>query len=60
MIVLDEPTAGVDVELRQTLEVHPRLNREGHTHRFDHALPRRSANLCNRVAMLKAGKIVAS
>jgi len=32
VIVLDEPTAGVDVELRQSLwEFIRRLNREGHT-----------------------------
>ena len=32
VIVLDEPTAGVDVELRQTLwKFISRLNREGHT-----------------------------
>ena len=32
VIVLDEPTAGVDVELRQTLwQFIARLNREGHT-----------------------------
>ena len=43
VIVLDEPTAGVDVELRQTLwKFISRLNREGHTVRADHALPGRS------------------
>lgn len=60
VIVLDEPTAGVDVELRQTLwQFVARLNREGHTvllttHYLDEA-----EALCNRIAMLKKGRIVA-
>jgi ABC-2 type transport system ATP-binding protein len=60
VIVLDEPTAGVDVELRQGLWRFIRqLNREGHTivlttHYLDEA-----EALCNRVAMLKQGHIVA-
>jgi ABC-2 type transport system ATP-binding protein len=60
VIVLDEPTAGVDVELRQTLwQFVARLNREGHavlltTHYLEEA-----EALCSRIAMLKLGKIVA-
>ena len=60
VIVLDEPTAGVDVELRQGLwRFIKELNRDGHTivlttHYLDEA-----EALCNRVAMLKQGKIVA-
>ncbi|MBP7565278.1 MAG: ABC transporter ATP-binding protein [Burkholderiaceae bacterium] len=60
VIVLDEPTAGVDVELRQTLwQFVARLNREGHavlltTHYLEEA-----EALCNRVAMLKQGRVVA-
>ena len=60
VIVLDEPTAGVDVELRQGLWRFIRqLNRDGHTivlttHYLDEA-----EALCNRVAMLKQGHIVA-
>jgi ABC-2 type transport system ATP-binding protein len=60
VIVLDEPTAGVDVELRQGLWRFIRqLNRDGHTivlttHYLDEA-----EALCNRVAMLKQGRIVA-
>jgi ABC-2 type transport system ATP-binding protein len=43
VIVLDEPTAGVDVELRQTLwALHPAPERSRPYHRADHALPRRS------------------
>jgi ABC-2 type transport system ATP-binding protein len=60
VIVLDEPTAGVDVELRQTLwQFVARLNREGHavlltTHYLEEA-----EALCSRIAMLKLGRIVA-
>ena len=42
VIVLDEPTAGVDVELRQTLwQFVARLNKRGPHGAADHALPRR-------------------
>lgn len=60
IIVLDEPTAGVDVELRQTLwQFIARLNKQGHTvllttHYLDEA-----EALCGRLAMLKQGKVVA-
>jgi ABC-2 type transport system ATP-binding protein len=60
VIVLDEPTAGVDVELRQSLwQFIRRLNRQGHTivlttHYLDEA-----EMLCERVAMLREGRIVA-
>jgi ABC-2 type transport system ATP-binding protein len=60
VIVLDEPTAGVDVEMRQALwEFIRGLNREGHTivlttHYLDEA-----EALCKRVGMLKQGKLVA-
>lgn len=60
VIVLDEPTAGVDVELRQTLwEFIGRLNREGHTVVLTTHYLEEAQALCNRVAMLKAGQIVA-
>jgi len=60
VIVLDEPTAGVDVEMRQALWDFIRsLNREGHTivlttHHLDEA-----EALCSRVGMLKQGRLVA-
>jgi ABC-2 type transport system ATP-binding protein len=60
VIVLDEPTAGVDVELRQTLwKFISRLNREGHTIILTTHYLEEAQALCNRVAMLKAGKVVA-
>ena len=60
VIVLDEPTAGVDVELRQGLwQFVRRLNRDGHsivltTHYLEEA-----ETHCQRIAMLKAGRLVA-
>ncbi|QAU36172.1 ABC transporter ATP-binding protein [Janthinobacterium sp. 17J80-10] len=60
VIVLDEPTAGVDVELRQTLwQFIGRLNREGHTVVLTTHYLEEAQALCNRIAMLKAGKVVA-
>jgi ABC-2 type transport system ATP-binding protein len=60
VIILDEPTAGVDVELRQALwQFIRQLNGDGHTivlttHYLDEA-----EALCSRVGMLKQGKLVA-
>ncbi|MES2832391.1 MAG: ABC transporter ATP-binding protein [Pseudomonadota bacterium] len=60
VIVLDEPTAGVDVELRQTLwKFIGRLNREGHTVVLTTHYLEEAQALCNRVAMLKGGQVVA-
>jgi len=60
VIVLDEPTAGVDVELRQTLwKFIGRLNREGHTIVLTTHYLEEAQALCNRIAMLKSGKVVA-
>lgn len=60
VIVLDEPTAGVDVELRQSLwEFIRRLNRQGHTIVLTTHYLEEAETLCSRVAMLKQGEIVA-
>lgn len=60
VIVLDEPTAGVDVELRQTLwRFINRLNREGHTIVLTTHYLEEAQELCGRIAMLKAGQVVA-
>jgi ABC-2 type transport system ATP-binding protein len=53
VIVLDEPTAGVDVELRQTLwKFISRLNREGHTVVLTTHYLEEAQAMCQRVAML--------
>jgi ABC-2 type transport system ATP-binding protein len=60
VIVLDEPTAGVDVELRQTLwQFIARLNKEGHTVLLTTHYLEEAEALCGRIAMLKQGKVVA-
>ena len=60
VIVLDEPTAGVDVELRQTLwSFIARLNREGHTVLLTTHYLEEAEALCGRIAMLKQGRVVA-
>ncbi len=60
VIVLDEPTAGVDVELRQTLwKFISRLNREGHTVVLTTHYLEEAQAMCQRVAMLSKGKVVA-
>ena len=60
VIVLDEPTAGVDVELRQTLwKFIARLNREGHTIVLTTHYLEEAESLCGRIAMLKGGRVVA-
>ena len=60
VIVLDEPTAGVDVELRQTLwQFIARLNREGHTVLLTTHYLEEAEALCSRIAMLKTGRLIA-
>jgi len=60
VIVLDEPTAGVDVELRQALwEFIRRLNRDGHTVVLTTHYLEEAEALCTRIAMLKQGRMVA-
>lgn len=60
VIVLDEPTAGVDVELRQMLwEFIRKLNRDGHTIILTTHYLEEAETLCSRVAMMNQGQIVA-
>jgi ABC-2 type transport system ATP-binding protein len=57
---LDEPTAGVDVELRHTLwEFIKRLNREGHTIILTTHYLEEAEELCSRVALMKQGEVIA-
>jgi ABC-2 type transport system ATP-binding protein len=60
VIVLDEPTAGVDVELRQALwQFISRLNQQGHTVLLTTHYLEEAEALCGRIAMLKQGRMVA-
>ncbi len=60
VIVLDEPTAGVDVELRQTLwQFISKLNKAGSTVLLTTHYLEEAEALCGRIAMLKQGELVA-
>ena len=60
VIILDEPTAGVDVELRQTLwRFIGRLNADGHTVILTTHYLEEAESACGRIAMLKSGRLVA-
>ena len=60
IIVLDEPTAGVDVELRQTLwQFVAKLNKQGSTVLLTTHYLEEAEALCHRIAMLKTGRVVA-
>ena len=60
VIVLDEPTAGVDVELRKKLwQFIKKLNQKGLTIVLTTHYLEEAETLCSRVAMMDQGKIVA-
>src|SRR6201994_2124437 len=60
VIVLDEPTAGVDVELRQTLwQFVAKLNKQGSTVLLTTHYLEEAEALCHRIAMLKLGRVIA-
>jgi ABC-2 type transport system ATP-binding protein len=60
VVVLDEPTAGVDVELRKQLWTFiRRLHREGHTIVLTTHYLEEAEALCERIAILNRGEIVA-
>ncbi|MDH3281648.1 MAG: ABC transporter ATP-binding protein [Gammaproteobacteria bacterium] len=60
VVVLDEPTAGVDVELRKSLwQFIKRLHGEGHTIVLTTHYLEEAESLCERIAILDRGEIVA-
>ena len=60
VLVLDEPTAGVDVELRQALwQFTCRLHREGHTIILTTHYLEEAETLCDRIAILNHGRVQA-
>ncbi len=60
VVVLDEPTAGVDVELRQQLWRHIReLNARGATVLLTTHYLKEAEELCDHVAIINRGKLVA-
>ena len=60
VLVLDEPTAGVDVELRQQLWAYVReLNRQGVTVLLTTHYLEEAEELCDRIAIINHGKVIA-
>lgn len=60
VVVLDEPTAGVDVELRRTLwEFVRKLHRGGHTIVLTTHYLEEAEQLCNRIAIIQRGRLIA-
>ncbi|HHB92032.1 MAG TPA: ABC transporter ATP-binding protein, partial [Thioploca sp.] len=60
VVILDEPTAGVDVELREVLwKFTNRLHQNGHTIVLTTHYLREAENLCEQIAILNNGKLVA-
>ena len=60
VLVLDEPTAGVDVELRQTLwRFVRRLHADGHTIVLTTHYLEEAEELCDRIAIIDQGKMIA-
>ena len=60
VIILDEPTAGVDVALRQGLwQFIRRLNRDGHTIILTTHYLEEAEALCGRLALMRSGEICA-
>lgn len=61
ILVLDEPTAGVDIELRQQLwENVKRLNAAGTTILLTTHYLEEAENLCDRIAIINNGKVIAN
>ncbi|MGN6496406.1 MAG: ABC transporter ATP-binding protein [Tsuneonella sp.] len=61
ILVLDEPTAGVDVELRRQLwELVTRLNREGVTVVLTTHYLEEAEELCDRIAIINHGELIAN
>lgn len=60
VIVLDEPTAGVDIDLRESLwQFMKRLNTQGHTIVLTTHYLEEAESLCDRVAILRKGQLAA-
>lgn len=60
VLILDEPTAGVDVELRRELWRHMRaLNRRGVTILLTTHYLEEAEELCDRIAIIDHGKVIA-
>jgi len=60
VVILDEPTAGVDVELRKLLwDFVVQLNKKGHTIVLTTHYLEEAEKLCDRIAILNHGEVIA-
>ena len=60
LLILDEPTAGVDVELRTKLwEYVRKLNNKGVTIILTTHYLKEAENLCDQIAVINSGKVIA-
>ena len=60
VIILDEPTAGVDVEIRKNLwDFISKLHKDGHTILLTTHYLEEVEKLCNQIIMIDKGKIIA-
>ena len=60
LIILDEPTAGVDVEIRKSLwEFITELHNKGHTILLTTHYLEEVEKLCNKIIMIDKGKVIA-
>ncbi|GAB6046520.1 ABC transporter ATP-binding protein [Methyloparacoccus murrellii] len=59
LLILDEPTAGVDIEIRRSMwELLTRINREGTTIILTTHYLEEAENLCRHIAIINHGRIV--
>ena len=60
ILILDEPTAGVDVDLRRKLlESVKKLNKQGVTIIYTTHYLKEASDICDRIAIINKGKLVA-
>ena len=60
ILILDEPTAGVDVDLRRKLlESVRKLNKQGVTIIYTTHYLKEASDICDRIAIINKGKLVA-
>ncbi|MCB1616199.1 MAG: ABC transporter ATP-binding protein, partial [Pseudomonadales bacterium] len=59
LLILDEPTAGVDIELRRSMwEFVKKINRNGTTIILTTHYLEEAENLCNNIAIINKGRII--
>ena len=59
ILILDEPTAGVDVELRNNLWNNVKKQQRRCNNNFNYSLSLKAQEMCNRIAIIDKGNLVA-